>query len=106
MHFCNCIDNDEDIPLVNIENGKPKKKAEEVKAVGSKKPDAKAGAPAKKVKVVEPEKDNEDSDDDSDEDEAFGISDEEMTPYKWAWPFMDPVDVTLGDWWFPITLPA
>ncbi|KAL9322699.1 hypothetical protein ACSQ67_010752 [Phaseolus vulgaris] len=47
-------------------------------AVGSKKPDAKAAAPSKKVKVVEPEKDKEDSDDDSDEDEAFGISDEEM----------------------------
>jgi len=71
-------DSDEDIPLVNTENGKLEKKAEEVKAVGSKKPDAKATAPAKKVKVVEPEKDNEDSDDDSNEDEAFGISDEEM----------------------------
>jgi len=54
--------------------GKPEKKAEELKAVGSKKPDVKAGASAKKVKVVEPEKDDEDSD----EDDAFGSSDEEV----------------------------
>ncbi|XP_047168032.1 histone deacetylase HDT1-like [Vigna umbellata] len=71
-------DSDEDIPLLNAENGKPEKKVEELKALASKKPDAKTGAVAKKVKVVEPEKDNEDSDDDSDEDDALGISDEEM----------------------------
>jgi len=58
--------------------GKLEKKAEELKALVSKKLDAKAGAAAKKVKVVEPEKDNEDSDDDSDEDDALGISDEEV----------------------------
>jgi len=45
-------DSDEDIPLVNTENGKLEKKAEEVKAVGSKKPDAKATAPAKKSRLL------------------------------------------------------
>lgn len=50
-----------------------------MKVLGSKKPDAKDGASAKKVKVVDPKKDNEDdSDDDSDEDDDFGSSDEEV----------------------------
>ncbi|KAJ1401752.1 Zinc finger C2H2-type [Sesbania bispinosa] len=44
-------DSDEDIPLVNAENGKPETKAQALKVPGSKKPDAKSGASAKQVKV-------------------------------------------------------
>lgn len=72
-------DSDEDLPLVNAENGKPEKKAEDLKVPESKKPEAKVAASAKQVKVVDPKKDDEeDSDDDSDEDGDFDSSDEEM----------------------------
>ena len=53
-----------------------------MKAVRSKKPDAKVSAPIKKVKVVEPEKYNEDSDDDSDEEMDDVDSDEESDSDK------------------------
>ncbi|RDY09573.1 Histone deacetylase HDT1, partial [Mucuna pruriens] len=70
---------DEDLPVINADNGKPETKAEDLKVPEPKKPDAKVSASAKQVKVVDPKKDNvEDSDDDSDEDDDFGSSDEEM----------------------------
>ncbi|XP_057457885.1 histone deacetylase HDT1-like [Lotus japonicus] len=73
--FSDSDESDEDIPL-NAENGKPVIKAEELKVTGSKKADAKSGASAKQVKVIDPKKDEEDdSDDEDDEDDD---SDEEM----------------------------
>ncbi|KAG4972214.1 hypothetical protein JHK84_038293 [Glycine max] len=76
--FTDSDEDDEDVPLINTENGKPETKAEDLKVPESKKAVAKASGSAKQVKVVEPKKDNEeDSDDDSDDDD-FGSSDEEM----------------------------
>lgn len=72
-------DSEDDIQLTIPENGKAEKKPEVSKASESKKPDAKASAPAKHVKVIDPKKDeHEESDDDSDEDDDSGSSDDEM----------------------------
>lgn len=58
-------------------------KAEELKVTGSKKADAKSGASAKQVKVIDPKKDEEDDSDDEDDD-----SDEEVLIYvRFILPF-------------------
>lgn len=59
--------------------GKPEKKAEEARFVGSRKPLVSNGASAKQVKIVDPKKDEEhESGDESDEEDEFGSSDEEV----------------------------
>ncbi|XP_019452050.1 PREDICTED: histone deacetylase HDT1-like [Lupinus angustifolius] len=72
-------DSDEDLPILNKDDGKLEKNGDDIKVVESKRPPVSIGASAKQAKIAVPKKDEadeSDDDDDSDDEDDFGSSDE------------------------------
>ncbi|OIW05847.1 hypothetical protein TanjilG_23633 [Lupinus angustifolius] len=73
------VENDEDLPILNKDDGKLEKNGDDIKVVESKRPPVSIGASAKQAKIAVPKKDEadeSDDDDDSDDEDDFGSSDE------------------------------